>query len=134
MPETPLADAPAVDLEAAPTDNDGWPILPPTLITVHRTSPEDVRDRQVIFSIDGERVAQLLFGQTFTREIVPGRHRLRANNTLVWKTVEFDAAPGAHLHFTCVNRAPRWLYYLIAIFGVAPLLVTLEPGRPERPA
>lgn len=102
-----------------------------TQITVHRTSPEDVRDRQVIFSIDGERVAQLLYGQTFTREIPPGHHTLRANNTLVWKTIEFDAPPGGHLHFTCVNRAPRSLYYLIAIFGVAPLFVTLRPGRPE---
>ena len=130
MPERSIAEAPAVDLDSATTDSDGWPILPPTLLTVHRTSEEDIRERQVIFSLDGTRVAQLLFGQTFTREITPGRHKLRANNTLVWKTVEFDAPPGAHLHFTCVNRAPKWLYYAVAIFGVAPLLVTLEPGRP----
>lgn len=122
--DVPLPSARGIDAE-------GWPLIPPTQITVHRTSPEDVRDRQVIFSIDGERVAQLLYGQTFTREIPPGHHTLRANNTLVWRTIAFDAPPGAHLHFTCVNRAPRGLYYLIAIFGVAPLFVTLRPGRPE---
>lgn len=122
--DVPLPSARGIDAE-------GWPLIPPTQITVHRTSPEDVRDRQVIFSIDGERVAQLLYGQTFTREIPPGHHTLRANNTLVWRTLAFDAPPGAHLHFTCVNRAPRGLYYLIAIFGVAPLFVTLRPGRPE---
>jgi hypothetical protein len=132
MADTSLVGAPTAGLESAPTDNDGWPILPPTLVTVHRTSPEDVRERQVIFSIDGTRVAQLLFGQTFTREITPGPHRLRANNTLVWTTLEFDAPPGAHLHFTCVNHAPKWLYYLVAVFGVAPLFVTLEPGLPDQ--
>jgi hypothetical protein len=119
-------------LDAA--DEEGWPLLPPTQVTVHRTSTEDVGDRQVIFSIDGERVAQLLFGQTFTREIAPGRHTLRANNTLMWKTIEFDAPPGAHVHFTCINRAPRGLYYMLAIFGVAPLLVTLRSGRPDESA
>ena len=129
---TPAAATSDVPLPSARgIDAEGWPLIPPTQITVHRTSPEDVRDRQVIFSIDGERVAQLLYGQTFTREIPPGHHTLRANNTLVWRTLGFDAPPGAHLHFTCVNRAPRGLYYLIAIFGVAPLFVTLRPGRPE---
>jgi hypothetical protein len=120
-----------LDPRTTQRDADGWPLVPPTQVTVHRTSPEDARDRQVIFSIDGERVAELLYGQTFTREIPPGRHTIRANNTLVWKTLEFDAAPGAHVHFTCINRAPRGLYYLVGIFGVAPLFVTLRLGRPD---
>lgn len=130
---TPVIDTAAPDPGLAHVDAEGWPLLPPTQLTVHRTSKEDVRDRQVIFSIDGARVAQLLFGQTFTREIAPGRHTLRANNTLVWKTLEFEAPPGAHLHFTCINRAPRGLYYMLAIFGVAPLLVTLRAGKPDDP-
>ena len=121
---------PALDPSADRLDAEGWPISPPTQLTVHRTSPDDVGDRQVILRLDGERIGQLLFGQTLTREISPGRHSLRAYNTLVWKTLAFDAPPGAHLHFTCINRAPRALYYLLAIFGVAPLFVTLEPGRP----
>jgi hypothetical protein len=122
--------APVMDPSAERTDAEGWPIIPPTQITVHRTSPEDVGDRQVIFALDGVRIGQLMFGGTLTREVAPGPHSLRAYNTLVWKTITFDSPPGSHLHFTCVNRAPRGLFYLIAIFGVAPLFVTLEPGRP----
>ena len=112
-------------------DRDGWPLLRPTLLTIHRTSPEDARTRQVYFSLDGKRIATLLYGQQVTREILPGRHTLRANNTLVWKTVRFDADPGAHIQYTCVNRAPASLYFMLFIFGVAPLYVVLRPGVPS---
>ena len=123
-----LDEPPALDLPASGLDDDGFPILKPTRLTVHRTSPLDVRDRQIIMSLDGRKVATLLFGKSFTCEIPPGPHRLRANNTLVWKTVEFDAAPGEDVHFTCANRAPGSLFYLLFLFGVGPLYVTLERG------
>jgi hypothetical protein len=102
-----------------------------TRLTIHRTSEQDVKQRQVIFSLDGERLAELLYGQTFTCEIPSGAHRLRANNTLVWKTVEFLAPAGTHVHFTCINYAPRGLIYMLAIFGVSPLFVALKPGLPQ---
>jgi hypothetical protein len=129
---TPTVAPPAPgDLAFDALDQDGWPLLRPTLLTIHRTSPEDVKDRQVYFTLNGTRIGTLLFGQSVTREIVPGRHKLRANNTLVWKTVEFDANPGAHVHYTCVNRAPSSLYFMLFLFGVAPLYVTLTPGVPQ---
>lgn len=114
------------DLQYSSLDEEGWPILRPTMVTIERNSPEDVKNRQVIISLDGERVATLLFGQVCSREIVPGRHRLRANNTLVWKTVEFDAEPGAEVRFRCVNWAPTSFYFLLGLFGVSPLFVRLE--------
>ena len=113
-----------------PTD-DAPEALRPTRLTIHRTSEQDCKDRQVIFSLDGKRITQLLFGQTFTLDIEPGTHRLRANNTLVWKTVEFLAPAGAHVHFTCINYAPTGMLYMLAMFGVAPLLVALKPGLPK---
>jgi hypothetical protein len=112
-------------------DEDVKAVRPTTTLTVHRTSPEDVRDRQVIISVDGRRIGQLLFGQTLTCEIAPGRHRLRANNTLVWKTVEFIAIEGSQAHFTCINRPAPGMVYMIGVFGLAPLLVTLKPGAPH---
>jgi hypothetical protein len=118
------------DLAFATLDRDGWPLVRPTLLTIHRTSPDDAKTRQVYFSLDGKRIATLLFGQQVTREILPGPHTLRANNTLVWKTVRFEAEPGGHIHYTCVNRAPASLYFMLFIFGVAPLYVVLRPGVP----
>jgi hypothetical protein len=112
-------------------DEDSKAVNPSTTLTVHRTSPHDIRDRQIIISLDGGRIGQLLFGQTLTCEITPGKHHLRAYNTLVWKTVEFIAIEGSQVHFTCINRPAPGMVYMIGVFGVAPLAVTLKPGPPE---
>jgi hypothetical protein len=125
-----LEQPPVVALPASGLDDDGFPILKPTRLTIHRTSPLDAKDRQIIMSLDGRTIATLLFGRSFSCEIPPGPHRLRANNTLVWKTVAFDAAPGEDVHFTCANRAPGSFLYLLFLFGVGPMYVTLERGAP----
>jgi hypothetical protein len=98
----------------------------PARLTVERTSRDDVGTRQIILSLDGEPWATLLYGQSATRDIDPGRHGLRAYNTLVWKTVEFDVTPGESVHFSAVNRAGRGTGALIALLGVGPLYVTLD--------
>jgi hypothetical protein len=131
---TTLNAPPASDLPATRFDDDGFPVLRPTRLTIHRTSPLDAKDRQIIMSLDGRKLVTLLYGQSHTCEILPGPHRLRANNTLVWKTVEFDAAPGEDIHFTCTNRAPGSLLYLLFLFGVGPMYVTLERGLPPSSA
>lgn len=127
---TTTLEAPPEPLAGGRMDRDGFPLLPPTRLTIHRTSPLDTKDRQIIMSLDGSKLVTLLFGRTHTVEIPPGPHRLRANNTLVWKTVSFDAAPGEHVHFTCTNRAPGSLFYLLFLFGVGPMYVTLTKGAP----
>ena len=98
-------------------------------LTVHRSSHQDARQRQVILSLDGSEIATLLYGQQTTREIPAGHHRLRANNTLVWKTIEFDAAPGEDLHVTIVNRAAPGMLALVALLGAGPMYVTMEVSR-----
>lgn len=131
MPETATAEPELALAELLGGDEPNADEPRPTRLTIHRTSPDDCKDRQVIFSLDGRRVGQLLFGQTLTIDIEPGRHRLRANNTLVWKTVELHAPAGTHVHYTCINYAPRGMFYMLAMFGVAPLLVALKPGLPQ---
>ncbi len=98
----------------------------PARLVVERTSRDDVRTRQIILSLDGEPWATLLYGESASRDIVAGTHRLRAYNTLVWRTVEFDVAPGEAARFSAVNRAGRGTAALIALLGVGPLYVTLE--------
>ena len=76
--------------------------------------------------LDGTSVGDLLFGETLTREIAPGRHTLRVHNTLFWKTLEFDAAAGEQVHFSTVNYAGRGFLNLALIIGVAPLFLKVE--------
>jgi hypothetical protein len=96
------------------------------VLTVERRDPADVRIRQVVVTLDGEAFATLLFGDTATRPIPPGPHRLRVHNTLMWKNVTFDAAAGDHVRFTTVNRAGPGSMALVALLGAGPLYVTVE--------
>ena len=111
-------------------DDELWPVLPATLLTIHRTSDADEQTRQIICALDGKRVGQLLFGEILTFEIVPGPHLLRAHNTLVWKTLALDVQPGSHAHVTVWNRALGGHVLLLAFLGVAPLGVGVALGPP----
>src|SRR4051812_9359547 len=77
----------------------------PSALTVSRTSDDDFKERQLVIWIDGDKVRELMFGEVFSRNVAPGKHALRVSNTLVWKTVKFEAKPGEEVRFEVVNRA-----------------------------
>jgi len=95
-------------------------------ITVSRNSAEDVQQRQIIVKLDGERIGDLMFGDSVTREITSGHHRLVVDNTWNWKTVEFDVAPGEHAEFRTQNRAGRFSWFLLFTLGAGPIYVSIE--------
>lgn len=111
-------------------DADGWPLLPPTQLTIHRTSDTDEQTRQIICALDGQRFGQVLYGETLTCEIAPGPHLLRVHNTLVWKTLPFEVDPGGHVHFTVWNKALFGYFAMLAFLGATPLGLGVAPGRP----
>lgn len=71
----------------------------PSSVTITRTSEQDYKSRQLIVSIDGARLATLLWGDSISAELTPGPHRLRVSNTLVWKTIDFVVGPGQQQGF-----------------------------------
>jgi hypothetical protein len=95
-------------------------------VTITRTEPNDVRDRQIVLSMDGAPLGTLLFGREVSRDVAPGRHRLKAHNTLFWKNIEVDLQPGEHARFVVVNRAGSGTLSLLGVLGVAPLYLTFE--------
>lgn len=106
-------------------------------LTIHRTASWDEQSRQILCSVDGTYIGQLLYGQTLTREIPAGTHVLKANNTLVWKSAPFEAAAGQHVQFTVWNEPMGgWLMKILFIFiGAAALRLGVLPGPPgARPA
>jgi hypothetical protein len=95
-------------------------------VTVSRTSPRDVKQRQVIVKLDGEPFATLLYGETETGEVPPGPHRLHFDNTWVWKNIDFKLAEGEHAKFKVINRAGRLTWWMVALLGAGPMYLTVE--------
>jgi hypothetical protein len=105
---------------------------PAARITITRRDAKDVRDRQIVVSLDGESIATLLFGEEVTREVSAGTHRLRAHNTLFWKTLEVTVGAGEHARFRVVNRPGAGTFSLLGLLGVGPLYLTFEPQPAQR--
>jgi hypothetical protein len=105
---------------------DDFQELFPATVTVTRTSESDFKSRQLIVWIDGERVATLLWGDSITTELQPGRHRVRVSNTLVWKTRDFELAPGEQVFFEAINRTGPGTLLMLVLLGAGPLYVTLH--------
>jgi hypothetical protein len=95
-------------------------------VTVTRTSEKDVGHRQVYAAIDEQPPATLMFGESAAWEVTPGAHRLKANNTLQWKKLDFTAEPGEHVEFVVINKAGGFTLGFLSLLGVAPLYLTIE--------
>jgi hypothetical protein len=97
-------------------------------ITIRRTSPDDIQLRQIVVKLDGKRVVdELMYGQTITIPVTPGRHRLRVDNTWNWKTLDLDIAPGDHLKFQTISRPGRFTWFLVGTLGAGPMYVSIQP-------
>jgi hypothetical protein len=120
-----VAEPPAIDIGADIRNIERRP-AEPARITICRQSPQDGGYREIFVSIDGEQVAMLEYGDTYTAEIKPGPHRLRAHNTLFWKTHQVVLRPGEHAKFTAINRTGTISFGLLFMLGAFPLYLTFE--------
>lgn len=107
------------------------PAPPPTAvrraqISVARGGADSFHDRPIQVFVDDEEWARLKYEGAVTREVAPGRHRVRVFNSLFSRAVEVDVQPGEHVRFTCGNGFPRVGYLLMFIFQVTYLQVRLE--------
>jgi hypothetical protein len=95
-------------------------------ITVARTSPEDVQQRQIIVKLDGKKVGELMYGEEMTVPVSVGRHRLTVDNTWNWKTMDVDVADGERLKFQTRSRAGRLTWFLVSMLGAGPIYVSID--------
>jgi hypothetical protein len=97
-----------------------------TTLEIVRDHPQDIQDRPVYLWVDGEKWEGVLrYGTTFTRELPPGRHKLKVHNTLFGNTVEFDAAAGETVRYRCENGLTGGGMVMVLMMGVAYLKVRL---------
>ncbi|MEY4093395.1 MAG: hypothetical protein RLZZ53_594 [Acidobacteriota bacterium] len=95
-------------------------------LTVTRNNASDFQDRQVFLYVDGELWGKVKYNRPVTREIAPGRHTVRAFNTLFSHTIEIEAAAGEHVRLRCSNALGRGGWIMMVIWQIAALRVRLE--------
>lgn len=96
-----------------------------TLI-ITRNHPDDVQDRPVYISVDGRQQGILRFNGTLRIELSPGRHAVKAHNTLFGHTLDVDASPGEEVRLACRNGLTGGGMLMVLMLGVAYLRVRLE--------
>jgi hypothetical protein len=95
-------------------------------LEISRNHPQDIQDRPVYLWIDGEKWDGVLkYGATFTRDLTPGPHTIKANNTLFSHTVKVDVADGETVRFRCENGLTGGGMVMVLMMGVAYLRVRL---------
>jgi hypothetical protein len=97
----------------------------PASLTVDRNAPDDAQQRQIVVSLDGEPIAELMFGESISREISTGAHTLLVDNTWDKKSLAFTAAENEKISFVTKSRSSRFSEFLLMFFGAGPLRVFL---------
>ena len=95
-------------------------------ITVARTSPDDVQQRQIVVKVDGETIGDLMYGDTLTIPVKAGKHRLKVDNTWNWKTMEVDVVAGDHVKFQTVSKTGKLTWFLVSLLGAGPNYVSIR--------
>ena len=103
-------------------------------LTITRNAPDDVQDRWIRVFIDDDPEEILRYGQVLSREIAPGRHRVRAHNTLSGDSLEFEAAPGQAVHIKCFNTVAKGGVLMLMATGFAFINVRLVLDPPAAPS
>lgn len=98
---------------------------PQARVTVSRTLERDMGIREVRIWLDDVLIATLKHKQSVTLDVVPGQHMVRAHNTLVGKSIDFELQPGEHARFTTSNRSGCGTA-LIFLLGAGPIYLSLE--------
>ena len=98
-------------------------------IVLRRTSSEDVGVREIYVTIDGRDAGVLRPGDIVTKQVPPGRHVVKASNTLFRRSHEIDLAAGETAEFLGVNKpggGAMGMSILMAVLGVGALKLEFE--------
>ena len=91
-------------------------------ILFERTSPEDIKYREVIVLVDGSKAGTLRFGEIIAVTILPGTHTVQAKNGLYSSAlVAIEATSGSSHHFEVGN----------ILTGIAAALMLIGPMPPK---
>ena len=98
-------------------------------IVLRRTSSDDVGVREIYVSIDGKDAGVLRPGDVITKPVAPGRHVVKASNTLFRRSHEVELAPGETAEFLGINKpggGAMGMSILMAVLGVGALKLEFD--------
>jgi hypothetical protein len=101
-------------------------VIPDTTIVVSRSSPNDFQDRQIYLWIDDVPLGKIRYGQAISKNIEPGRHTVRAFNTLFTRQIAVEAAPGEEVRLNCGTGMPTVGWLMMVFLHVTYLRVWIE--------
>jgi hypothetical protein len=95
-------------------------------ITVHRTSSQDMEERELYVSLDGGPKTILRFGHSVTVPISPGHHTLRVHNTISRRMPSSTRPQVSIFASGTANVRGKGFEILAMFFGIAPMHTVLE--------
>ena len=100
-------------------------------ITVVRNSDDDTQTRQIVIYLDGQRMGELMFGDSIILPVAAGHHTLRVDNTWNRKDVTLELHAEDHLSFLTKSTAGKFAWFLLGFLGAGPMHVSIEslPSR-----
>jgi len=96
------------------------------VLIVQLTSPNDVKIRDLLVSIDDEPAENLSFDGSLILTVPAGTHTLRVTNRLFTKTDEFTIASGEEITYSAGNIAGGCFSALMILGGTGAYRVMLE--------
>ncbi len=101
-------------------------------IELVRDTPDDIQDRWLRVRIDDSPEEILRYGEVLSREVPPGRHRIKVHNTLSRAAVDVDVAPEETVRVRCYNHFARGGILTMLAIGFGDIKVRLEVLRTSR--
>jgi hypothetical protein len=103
--------------------------MPTGKLIIKRTSPQDVKIRDLYVLIDDKPEINLQYNQSKELDIEPGHHTIRATNRLFSKRDSFKIGGGETIIYEVCNEASGCVMALIWGMGMPFYKLTLKPAR-----
>ncbi|HKS27478.1 MAG TPA: hypothetical protein VJS44_06645 [Pyrinomonadaceae bacterium] len=89
----------------------------------------DYMARGIKLRLDGRDLTLLKSGKAIVVEVLPGRHRLRIDNTFYPKTIEFDVKANEQIHYRIWNKR-GFGSWMVEVLGAGPMYLHVEQAEP----
>ena len=97
------------------------------LVTIKRTSPQDLKMRDLYVRVDDLPEDTMLYGDSLEIPLTPGDHQIKITNRLYTKSADFQVKAGESVRFSVANVESKGiLNFVMTMTGSFSYKVRLE--------